>query len=60
MTHTYAILEVSRTAYDEIAAKLREAGYNHAFEAVREVNRAGRPATIVIDMHGIAIRAIPE
>lgn len=31
MTHTYALLEVSRAVYDEIAAKFREAGYGHAF-----------------------------
>lgn len=44
MTHTYAMLEVSRAAYDEIAAKLREAGYDHAF----------RPegCRMAIDMHG--------
>jgi hypothetical protein len=31
MTYTCATLEVSQAAYDEIAAKLREAGYDHAF-----------------------------
>lgn len=30
-THTYAQLEISRAAYDEIATKLREAGYDHCF-----------------------------
>jgi hypothetical protein len=30
-THTYAELEVSAAAYDEIAAKLRAASYDHAF-----------------------------
>lgn len=30
-THTYAELEVSPAAYEEIAAKLRAAGYDHAF-----------------------------
>lgn len=45
MTHTYAILEISQVAYDEIAAKLREAGYHHAFNADGE-----------IDMHGIALQ----
>jgi hypothetical protein len=44
MTHTYALLEVSPAAYDEIAAKLREAGYNQAFGDEGE-----------IDMHGIAL-----
>lgn len=44
MTYTYALLEVSQTAYDEIAAKLRAAGYDHAFGAEGEM-----------DMHGIAL-----
>lgn len=44
MTHTYAILDVSRPVFEEIAAKLRAAGYHHAFD--RDV----------IDLHGIAIR----
>jgi hypothetical protein len=43
VSHTFALLEVSPEAYAEIAAKLREAGYDHAFydEA--------------LDMHGIAL-----
>jgi hypothetical protein len=44
MTYTYAILEVSPPTYDEIAAKLREAGYDHAFNAEGE-----------IDLHGLAL-----
>lgn len=44
MTHTYALLEVSAAAYDEIAAKLCEAGYSHA------VNDDGE-----IDMRGLAL-----
>ena len=49
VTHTYALLEVSAAAYDEIAAKLREAGYDHVFGGDGE-----------IDMHGIALtRAAP-
>lgn len=43
-THTYAILEVSQQCYDEIAAKLRAAGYDHAF---------GTDGTI--DMQGIGL-----
>lgn len=43
ITHTYAILEISETAYVEIREKLAEAGYQHSF-------RGG-----VIDMHGIAL-----
>lgn len=45
MTHTYAILDVSRRTFEEIAAKLKAAEYHHAFD--RDV----------IDMHGIALRA---
>lgn len=43
MTHTYVTLEVSPTAYDEIAAKLRAAGYGH----VRENGE--------IDLHGLGL-----
>ena len=45
MTYSYAILDVSPGTFDEIAEKLRAAGYDHAFD--RDV----------IDMHGIALRA---
>jgi hypothetical protein len=49
-THTYALLEISQAAYDEIAAKLREASYDHAFLD------GG-----AIDMHGLAVtRAAAE
>lgn len=43
-THTYAELEVSAAAYDEIASKLKAADYGHAFM------EGG-----AIDMHGIGI-----
>jgi hypothetical protein len=43
MSHTYAILGISQAAYDEIAAKLRAAEYQHAFDGA------------VIDMHGIGL-----
>jgi hypothetical protein len=49
MTHTYAVLEISAAAWHEIATKLRNAGYSHAF---------GDDGTI--DMHGIGVQAIPE
>lgn len=49
MTYTYAILEISRAAYEEIRAKLEAAGYQHAFH-----KDDGEP---VIDMHGIAVKA---
>lgn len=51
MTYTYAILQVSKAAYDEIKAKLQAAGYD---QAVHE-DPDGREA--VIDMHGIALQA---
>lgn len=49
MTYTYAILEISVKAYNEIRAKLKAAGYDHAFEG---------PS--VIDMHGIALKPIAD
>jgi hypothetical protein len=50
MTHTYAILKVSRAAYAEIRALLVRAGYMSADHGV------GSP----IDMHGIALAAAPS
>lgn len=44
MSHTFATLDVSPSAYKEIADKLRNAGYSHALGAGGE-----------IDMHGIAL-----
>lgn len=44
MTYTYAELEISRAAWDEIAQKLRAAGYDHAFVDEN-----------TIDMHGIGL-----
>lgn len=44
MTHTYAILEISESAYKEIRGKLEEAEYQ---EQLHED---------IIDMHGIAIK----
>jgi hypothetical protein len=48
MTHTYAELEISQSAWNEIAQKLRAAGCGHAF--VDEET---------IDMHGIGLTAAP-
>lgn len=45
ITHTYATLEISAAAYDEIALKLRAAGYVHAFH----------PGSSAIDMQGIGL-----
>lgn len=43
-THTYATLEVSHAAYNEVEKLLRAAGYGHAFMPDG-----------AIDMHGIAL-----
>jgi hypothetical protein len=43
MTYTFATLEVSADTYGEISAKLRAAGYDHAF------------VDCAIDMHGIGL-----
>lgn len=51
-TYTYAIMEVSKETYEEIAKKMVEAGYEHTFHETRE----GR----VIDMHGIALKQQQE
>jgi hypothetical protein len=50
VTHTYATLQVSRSTFDEIAAKLSDAGYEPAFD----VDASNEP---VIDMHGIGLVA---
>lgn len=49
MTYTYALLDVSGPTYDEIAAKLRAAEYDHAF------HEDG-----AIDMHGIALVRVTQ
>jgi hypothetical protein len=49
VTHTYAVLEISSAAYEEIKEKLKAAGYQHAFQSSGE-----------IDMHGIAVAAKAE
>ena len=51
-TYTYAILEVSPEAYNEIHEALEAAGYQHAFH--QEPNEPE-----VIDMAGIALRMRP-
>lgn len=42
-THTFALMEVSDATFEEVARKLREAGYDHAFVDGH------------LDMHGIAL-----
>jgi hypothetical protein len=44
VSHTYVLFEVSPAVYEEIERRLREAGYEHAFNDQGE-----------IDMHGIAL-----
>jgi hypothetical protein len=48
-THTYALLEISAPAFNEIAQKLKAAGYNQAFTGKAE-----------LDMHGIGIAPDPN
>lgn len=48
-THTYAVLDISSSAYREVRQKLDRAAYQHAFH--------GEPDGEVIDMHGIGLRA---
>ena len=50
-TYTFAKLEVSPSTYDEIAAKLADAGYDYAFGTDDDVE--------LIDMHGIALVRAP-
>mgnify|MGYP001606129669 CR=1 FL=1 len=56
MTHTYAELMVSEKTYNEIASKLRVAGYDHAFIPGEKVTE-GSIGRDVIDMHGIGLIA---
>lgn len=48
-THTYAILDISEAAFDEIRDKLKAADYGHAFHQDGDGH-------LVLDMHGIAVR----
>ena len=52
-THTFATLEISQSAYDEIHNALAEAGYEHAF--IPGVLDDKRKPHEVIDMHGIGL-----
>ena len=51
-TYTYALLEISGLAFDEIKGKLIAAGYSDQFEEV--------DGKIVIDMHGIGLTVEKE
>jgi hypothetical protein len=48
LTHTYAVLDLSKEAFEEIKKKLEAAGYHHAIFK----DKHGKT---VIDMHGIAV-----
>lgn len=43
VARTYAVLAISKAAFDEISARLLAAGYTHVFDGCK------------IDMHGIAL-----
>lgn len=47
VTHTFVIMDLATPAFNEILAKMREAGWDHAI-----MEEDGRT---VIDMHGIAV-----
>jgi hypothetical protein len=52
-THTYAILEVSAAAYNEIRSLLAAGGYSDQFHKDKTHDE-------VIDMHGIALAIKPD
>ena len=57
MKHTYALLDVSESTYNEIAEKLRGAGYDEAFHQDATLTSLNGQ---VIDMHGIALSLADE
>jgi len=55
-THTFVDLEVPRALFEHVEARLKEAGYEHAFEYDEEDHPGkDRPRVVRIDMHGIAL-----
>jgi hypothetical protein len=58
MTYTYVTMEVSAAAYLEIAAKLREAGYDHAFGEDGELDMRGIALTHAFPMPTREAKAI--
>lgn len=52
MSHTYAILRLSREAFDEIEGRLLKAGYE---DQIHEED-----GVVLIDMHGIALQAMDQ
>lgn len=55
MSYTFAELEISAAAFDEIKSKLEAAGYSQAF--IHDPTRAADkpPADLIIDMHGLGL-----
>lgn len=53
MSHTYVLMTVSKATYDEVAAKMKEAGYDHVFHDEKDEDG------VLIDMHGIALKLDP-
>jgi len=51
-THTLAIMEISKAAYEEIRAKLEAAGYDHAILVGRD--------TVGLDMTGIMLQFVKD
>jgi len=51
-THTFAEMQISGKAYDEIRAKLEDAGYGHALLPME--------GGVTLDMHGIGLTRAPE
>ena len=49
-THTYAVLRISRPAFQEIKTLLEQAGYREQFHEDPD-----EPDQTLIDMHGIAL-----
>ena len=49
-TRTFATLEISKAAFDEISEKMKAAGYDHAF-----LDHGN-----VVDMEGIAVAKVRE
>lgn len=47
MTHTYALMNVSKTTFDEIKSQMIAAGYDHAIHEDDD--------KIILDMNGIGI-----
>lgn len=47
VTHTYVLMDLSPSAYNEIKKKLLAAGYSHAVHEAHDGER--------LDMHGIAV-----